>query len=58
MTRNRPGPRIARLRLEYLEDRSVPSTFTVNTTLDDVTPANGKLSHSRGDLEGEHRSRR
>src|SRR5690348_15028737 len=44
MTRNRPGPRIARLRLEYLEDRSVPSAFTVNTTLDDVTPANGKLS--------------
>jgi CSLREA domain-containing protein len=44
MTRNRPGPRTARLHLEYLEDRSVPSTFTVNTTLDDVTPANGKFS--------------
>jgi CSLREA domain-containing protein len=44
MIRNRPGPRTARLRLEHLEDRSVPSTFTVNTTLDDVTPANGKFS--------------
>ena len=32
------------LRLESLEDRSVPATFTVNTTLDEVTPADGKLS--------------
>ena len=43
MTRTRLGSR-ARLRLEYLEDRSVPSIFTVNTTLDDLTPANGKFS--------------
>jgi CSLREA domain-containing protein len=35
---------IQQLRLECLEDRAVPSTFTVNTTLDDVTPANGKFS--------------
>jgi CSLREA domain-containing protein len=44
MTRNRFGLRASRLQLEHLEDRSVPSTFTVNTTLDDLTPANGKLS--------------
>jgi CSLREA domain-containing protein len=44
MTRNRFGQRGTRLRLEPLEDRTVPSTFTVTTTLDDVTPANGKLS--------------
>jgi CSLREA domain-containing protein len=44
MARTRPGPRTARLHLEHLEDRSVPSTLTVNTTLDDVTPANGKFS--------------
>jgi CSLREA domain-containing protein len=44
MARTRPARRLARLRLEHLEDRSVPSTFTVNTTLDDVTPANGKFS--------------
>ncbi len=37
-------PMCAPLLLEHLEDRSVPSTFTVNTTLDDVTPANGKFS--------------
>jgi CSLREA domain-containing protein len=36
--------RTARLRMEQLEDRSVPSTFTVNTTQDDLTPANGKFS--------------
>jgi predicted outer membrane repeat protein len=33
-----------RPQLEHLEDRSVPATFTVSTTLDDVTPANGKQS--------------
>ena len=44
MTRNWLARRNARLHLEHLEDRSVPSTFTVNTTLDDVTPANGKFS--------------
>ena len=44
MIRTRIGRPTTRLRLEHLEDRSVPSTFTVNTTLDDVTPANGKFS--------------
>jgi len=44
MTRIERGRGIARLRLEILEDRSVPTTFTVNTTLDDVTPTNGKFS--------------
>src|SRR5262245_6304711 len=44
MTRIRTGRPTARLHLEHLEDRSVPSIFTVNTTLDDVTPANGKFS--------------
>jgi CSLREA domain-containing protein len=44
MTRNWFSRRNVRLHLEHLEDRSVPSTFTVNTTLDDVTPANGKFS--------------
>jgi len=34
----------ARLRLECLEDRTVPSTFTVNTTLDVVDAADGQLS--------------
>ena len=43
MTRTRRPDSVA-LRLESLEDRSVPSTFTVNTTLDDVTAANGKFS--------------
>src|SRR5262245_7547587 len=33
-----------RLRLECLEARAVPATFTVNPTLDDVTPGNGKQS--------------
>ena len=44
MTRTRFDRPTTRLHLEHLEDRSVPSTFTVNTTLDDVTPANGKFS--------------
>jgi len=44
MTRTRSARRLARLQLEHLEDRAVPATFTVNTTLDDVTPANGKFS--------------
>src|SRR5207249_1542006 len=38
------GSRPGRLRLECLEDRVTPSTFTVNTTLDEVTPGDGKLS--------------
>ena len=33
-----------RPRLEQLEDRSVPATFNVTTTLDVVDPADGKLS--------------
>jgi len=33
-----------RLRMEHLEDRLVPSTFTVNTTLDAVNPTDGQLS--------------
>jgi hypothetical protein len=33
-----------RLRLECLEDRSVPATFTVSTTLDVINPTDGKLS--------------
>lgn len=41
MTRNRNA---FRPRLESLEDRAVPATFTVNTTLDEVTPGNGKQS--------------
>src|SRR6188768_1032237 len=40
----RAAPTAFRPRLEFLEDRAVPATFTVNTTLDDVTPANGKFS--------------
>jgi len=43
MTRTRPAYS-NRLRLELLEERSVPATLNVNTTLDDVTPANGKFS--------------
>jgi predicted outer membrane repeat protein len=40
----RPGRRSCRLRLECLEDRTVPSTFAVNTTLDVVNATDGKLS--------------
>jgi predicted outer membrane repeat protein len=36
--------RKARLRLEPLEDRSVPATFKVTTTLDVVNPTDGKRS--------------
>jgi len=39
--RNRPA---GLLRLEYLEDRSVPATFNVTTTLDVVDSGDGKLS--------------
>src|SRR5262245_26786110 len=38
------GRRHSRLRLERLEDRAVPSTFTVNTRLDVVDPADRKVS--------------
>jgi CSLREA domain-containing protein len=44
MIHNRTCPRQTRLRLEHLEARSVPSTFTVNTFLDEATPDDGKLS--------------
>jgi len=44
MSRSWIGRSAARLHLEHLEDRSVPSTFTVNTTFDDIMPANGKFS--------------
>jgi predicted outer membrane repeat protein len=37
----RPG---TRLRLEHLEDRSVPATFAVNSTLDEIVSGDGKLS--------------
>ena len=37
-------PRPWRPRLECLEDRVVPATFTVTTALDVVNPADGKLS--------------
>ena len=40
MTRTRPST----LRLECLEDRSVPATFNVTTTLDVIDPADGKRS--------------
>lgn len=35
---------MAKLRLEFLEDRSVPATFNVTTALDVVDPADGKRS--------------
>src|SRR4051812_16946911 len=41
--RNRPGQRRFRPGIECLEDRAVPATFTVTTTLD-VVAADGKLS--------------
>src|SRR5262249_48764114 len=48
MPRDRLAPRLParprRLGLERLEDRVTPTTFTVNTALDDVTPGDGKLS--------------
>ena len=45
MTLARPHSRLcARPRLECLEDRSVPATFNVTTTLDVVDPADGKRS--------------
>jgi CSLREA domain-containing protein len=43
MTRTRRA-RSSMLRLECLEDRAVPATFNVTTTLDVVDPADGKLS--------------
>jgi len=43
MTRSR-RTHPSRLRLEFLEDRSVPATFNVTTTLDVVDPADGKFS--------------
>jgi hypothetical protein len=41
---NRSQPRPRRLRLEYLEDRTMPATFLVNTPLDELTPGDGSLS--------------
>src|SRR5262249_13074966 len=41
---HKPPARPCRLWLECLEDRALPSTFMVNTTLDEVIPGNGKLS--------------
>jgi len=35
---------LRKLKVENLEDRSVPATFTVNTVLDEVTSGDGKLS--------------
>ena len=43
MTRTRFASR-AKLRLDSLEDRTVPATFTVTTSLDVVDPADGKRS--------------
>ena len=43
MTRTRRA-RPSTLRLECLEDRSVPATFNVTTTLDVIDPADGKRS--------------
>jgi predicted outer membrane repeat protein len=40
----RRRPKSNKLRLETLEDRAVPATFTVSTTLDELTPGDGKLS--------------
>jgi predicted outer membrane repeat protein len=39
-----PRPRPARLALQPLEDRSVPATFNVTTTLDVFDPTDGKRS--------------
>jgi predicted outer membrane repeat protein len=45
MTPNRPARRASPcLRVECLEDRSVPATFNVTTTLDVIDPADGKRS--------------
>ena len=45
MARPRRVPNLSRrLRLEALEDRSVPATFNVTTTLDLIDPADGKRS--------------
>ena len=41
--RDRPPVR-SYLRMECLEDRVVPSTFTVTTTLDELTAGDAKLS--------------
>lgn len=38
------GDRLFRPRLESLDDRTAPATFTVNTTLDEVIAGDGKLS--------------
>jgi predicted outer membrane repeat protein len=43
MTRPRYA-RPCRLGVERLEDRAVPATFTVNSTLDNLTPGDGKLT--------------
>ena len=42
--RQRVSPSTFRPRLESLEDRSVPATFNVTTTLDVIDPADGKRS--------------
>ena len=43
-TSTTPARRDVRPRLECLEDRAVPATFTVNSTLDNQTPGDGKLT--------------